>query len=95
MISNTPNCNVESEEVMSKVIYKNNIKKYRKEAGLTQGQFSTQCKWGGNQSRVAHYEAGTREPSLGDVRTIIFVLRKNGIDVTIDEVFPTKKAVKR
>lgn len=80
---------------MSKTIYKNNMKKYRKEAGLTQGDFAKACKWKGGQARIANYESGFREPSLGDVRAIVAALVKNGIDVDIDDVFPTKKAVKR
>ena len=80
---------------MAKVIYKNNIRDLRKMAGLTQGDFAKKCKWIGGQARVANYESATREPSLGDVRTIIFVFKKEGLDVTFEDVFPTKKIIKR
>lgn len=74
--------------------YANNLRKYRNEAGLTQDQFAALCKWKNAQGRIANYEAGVREPSLSDVRIMVGVLITQGVMVTIDDVFPTERAIK-
>lgn len=63
------------------------IARYRKDAGLTQGQLAKRCGWA-SQSRVGNYENDSREPTLGDLKKIASVL---GIHVLqlIDEKDPS------
>lgn len=53
--------------------FRDNLRKFRKAARLTQEQLALACGWSG-QSRIANYEAGTREPTLDEVASLAAAL---------------------
>ena len=64
----------------------NLLSEYRKKAALTQAEFASQCGW--SQSRIGHYEAGRRSPSLEDAHVIVAKLQEKGVECSIEDVFP-------
>lgn len=75
--------------------YLNNLKKYRRDCGLTQIQFAKECKFKTGQARVALYESGLRDPSLSDIRLMIEVFKRHGMKhASINELFPTEKEIR-
>lgn len=72
----------------------NQLKHFREQANLTRGELalSVGLKTAG---AVEHYEAGRRNPPLETARKIVFVLNKQGVDCTLDSVFPPPKSRKR
>ena len=80
---------------MKKKRYLNNLKKFRRECGLSQVQFAEECKFKGGQARIALYEGGLRDPSLTDIRTMVEVLKRHGAKhASINALFPTEKVMK-
>lgn len=71
----------------------NNIKKYRKKAGLTQAKLAESLGW--KQSRIGNYETRSRKPDLDTARDIVDGLNKLGVDCGLDDVFPRKKRKQR
>lgn len=68
---------------------KNNIKKFREAAGLTQSELGVAIglKSSKPQTVIYNYEAG-RTPSLHTCRLIVMALNKAGVEATMDSVFP-------
>ncbi|WP_235204877.1 XRE family transcriptional regulator [Pseudomonas syringae] len=59
------------------------IKRYRKEARLSQASLAKACGWD-SQSRVGNYEKDTREPSLGDIQKIAKALGINEAELLLN-----------
>lgn len=53
--------------------FAHNLKRYRAAAKLTQEQLAHACGWSG-QSRIANYEAGSREPTFDDADALAHAL---------------------
>jgi len=71
---------------------KDNIKRFRKEARLSQPQLAKLCGWE-SQSRVSNYETGLRSPSTEDLKQIAHALKISlvklieGYDTTLHTSF--------
>ena len=64
----------------------NQIKFYRKKAGLTQGGLAE--KLGFEQSTISNYENGRRMPELDVCRSLVAVFCDLGIEIGLDDLFP-------
>ncbi|RSC25295.1 XRE family transcriptional regulator [Pseudomonas putida] len=64
----------------------NNVRKIRLGAGVSQASLCRKLDW--NQSRLANYEAGRRNPGLEEARSIVAALNSLGAACDLDEVFP-------
>lgn len=64
----------------------NNISQIRGQLGITQRELAHHIGWG--QPRIANYETGLREPSLGVAQKIVQALNALGAQVSIEDVFP-------
>lgn len=70
-----------------------NLKRYRKELGLTQVELGVACGFGkASQSRVSNYESGVRTPSLQDAQAMVRVFCEKGLRVGVDELFPADES---
>lgn len=65
---------------------KNNISRYRAQVCISQSGLAAQLGWGA--SRIGNYEAGLRDPGLGECRQIVAALNLLGAVCTIDDIFP-------
>ncbi|EMZ5446387.1 helix-turn-helix transcriptional regulator [Providencia stuartii] len=68
----------------------NKISQYRKKLGLTQSDLAKNL--GCSKSSLGHYETGRRKVDLDVCRQLVSFFNENGINVTIDDVFPPKAA---
>ncbi|MDR5618316.1 helix-turn-helix transcriptional regulator [Arsenophonus sp.] len=66
----------------------NNLSKYRKELGLTQTNLANVL--GCTKGNISHYEHGRRKADLESCRKLVYFFNKNGLKVTIDDLFPPK-----
>lgn len=64
----------------------NNVRKIREGAGISQASLRRELNW--NQSRLANYEAGRRNPGLEEARKIVLALNTLGAACGLDDVFP-------
>ncbi|MGF6392144.1 helix-turn-helix transcriptional regulator [Pseudomonas plecoglossicida] len=64
----------------------NNVRKIRVGAGISQASLRRELNW--NQSRLANYEAGRRNPGLEEARRIVSALNALGAECGLDDVFP-------
>ncbi len=64
----------------------NKISFERKKIGMTQQQLADVLGW--KQSRIGNYESGIRTPDLRSCRQIISALNTQGVECTLDSVFP-------
>jgi putative transcriptional regulator len=64
----------------------NNVRKIREGAGISQASLRRALNW--NQSRLANYEAGRRNPGLEEARKIVSALNTLGAACGLDDVFP-------
>ncbi|ASE83572.1 TPA: helix-turn-helix transcriptional regulator [Citrobacter koseri] len=70
----------------------NNLKKLRKEAGISQAALASVLKV--SQGAVAHYEKGIRKLNVDSAKKIIEALNANGVRCTFEDVFPSKTSKK-
>lgn len=70
----------------------NNLKKLRKEAGISQASLASVLDV--SQGAIAHYEKGIRKLNVESAKKIIEALNANGVSCTFDDVFPSRKANK-
>ncbi|HAB4051759.1 TPA_asm: helix-turn-helix domain-containing protein [Salmonella enterica subsp. diarizonae] len=70
----------------------NNLKKLRKEAGISQASLASFLE--ASQGAIAHYEKGIRKPNVDIAKKIIEALNANGVSCTFEDVFPAQKANK-
>ncbi|EKS6200482.1 helix-turn-helix transcriptional regulator [Salmonella enterica] len=70
----------------------NNLKKLRKEAGISQAALASVLKV--SQGAVAHYEKGIRKLNVDSAKKIIEALNANGVSCTFEDVFPSKTSKK-
>lgn len=69
------------------------MKEFREQVGITQEVLAKEI--GVSQGAIAHYENGRRTPELDVCRDIVETLNQQGIDVTLDDVFPPKQKQKQ
>lgn len=67
----------------------NKIKEFRKKANVTQKQLGKNINK--SQGAIAHYENQKRRISLATCRDITNFFNKNGLKISIDDVFPPEK----
>ncbi|MDU8575230.1 helix-turn-helix transcriptional regulator [Pseudomonas syringae] len=67
----------------------NHVRIIREGAGITQASLRRALGW--NQSRLANYESGLRNPGLSEARLIVIALNELGATCVLDEVFPPEK----
>lgn len=65
-----------------------NLKTIRKSINLTQRDLAADI--GHTPASVGHYEAGRRSPDVDTCHLIIDALKKRGMDVTFEDIFPNK-----
>jgi phage repressor protein C with HTH and peptisase S24 domain len=70
--------------------FKQNLRKYRDAAELTQEQLALACGFSG-QSRIANYEKGTRDPSFEDLEKLAAALGVAKADLLGGTVLPAKQ----
>ncbi len=70
--------------------FADNLRQFRKAAGLTQEGLALACGWAG-QSRIANYEKGIREPTFEEAAAIAGVLRISSADLMGDPVNTHRK----
>lgn len=78
------------------------IRRARLTKGWTQGDLAKACGWSG-QSRVSHYERGTREPSGEDLRTLARALDttpawlafEEGVSTPSEKLAPLEQEIER
>ncbi|EGT0644515.1 helix-turn-helix domain-containing protein [Citrobacter braakii] len=70
----------------------NNLKKLRKEAGISQASLADALDV--SQGAIAHYEKGIRKLNVESAKKIIEALNDNGVSCAFEDVFPTQKANK-
>lgn len=70
----------------------NNLKKLRKEAGISQASLASVLEV--SQGAVAHYEKGIRKLNVDSAKKIIEALNAKGVKCTFEDVFPTQKIEK-
>lgn len=63
-----------------------NLKAIRKSINLTQKDLASDI--GHTPASVGHYEAGRRSPDVDTCHLIIGALKKRGMDVTFEDIFP-------
>ncbi|MBQ0955956.1 helix-turn-helix transcriptional regulator [Serratia symbiotica] len=68
----------------------NNIRIVRERAGLTQSELAKLV--GRTSGAICHYETGRRRVGIGLCQKFIHAFKKQGIYVTIDDLFPPKAA---
>lgn len=70
----------------------NNIKHYRKAAGITQAQIAE--RFGITSMAVSYWEnpspSNERVPDLAQSREIVAMINAAGVECTLDDVFPPK-----
>jgi len=69
--------------------YKNNLKKFREKAGLSQPALGASI--GASSSCVSNYETGLRRPSLTSAQLTRDALNKHGVKCDVDDLFPRPK----
>lgn len=67
-----------------------NLKTIRKSINLTQKDLAKDI--GHTPASVGHYEAGRRSPDVDTCHLIIGALKKRGMDVTFEDIFPHTSA---
>ncbi|EHM9266713.1 helix-turn-helix transcriptional regulator [Salmonella enterica] len=70
----------------------NNLKKLRKEAGISQASLADAL--GVSQGAIAHYEKGIRKLNVESAKKVIEALNTHGVSCTFEDVFPTQKVNK-
>jgi len=68
----------------------NQVRTIRERAGVTQAALRRQLGW--NQSRLANYESGLRNPGLQEARLIVDALNVLGAACALDDAFPPAQA---
>ncbi|WAH56572.1 helix-turn-helix domain-containing protein [Pseudomonas silvicola] len=68
----------------------NQVRTARERAGVTQAALRKALGW--NQSRLANYESGLRNPGLSEARQIVAALNQLGVLCGLDDVFPPTKS---
>lgn len=66
------------------------LKLARKKAKLTQTQLAERLEM--TQAAIGHYETGRRTPSLHEARRIVAVLNAEGVECSLDDIFPEPPA---
>ncbi|CAK6616192.1 helix-turn-helix transcriptional regulator [Providencia stuartii] len=74
----------------NKEVQMNYISRYRKKLGLTQTDLAKEL--GCTKGNISHYENGRRKADLEVCRKLVRFFNNNGINVTIDDIFPPKAA---
>jgi phage repressor protein C with HTH and peptisase S24 domain len=70
--------------------FSDNLRRFRKAAGLTQEGLALACGWPG-QSRIANYEKGIREPTFEEAASIAGVLQISSADLMGDPLDSHRK----
>lgn len=62
----------------------NNLKSYRKSAGLTQSELAllADCTAGA----ISHWESGRRQMTINTCRKLVNILRDHGLDTSMDQL---------
>lgn len=68
----------------------NNLSRYRKKLGLTQADLAEAI--GCTKGNISHYEKGRRKADLDVCRGLVAFFNRNGVLVTVDDLFPPKTA---
>lgn len=68
----------------------NNLSQYRKKLGLTQEELAKAI--GCTKGNISHYENGRRKADLDMCRGLVAFFNRNGVFVTVDDLFPPKAA---
>lgn len=68
----------------------NNLSRYRKKLGLTQANLADAL--GCTKGNISHYENGRRKADLDMCRNLVTFFNRNGVPVTVDDLFPPKPA---
>lgn len=74
----------------NKEVQMNYISRYRKKLGLTQTDLAKEL--GCTKGNISHYENGRRKADLEVCGQLVSFFNNNGINVTIDDIFPPKAA---
>lgn len=74
--------------MVNKGVYVNKISLYRKKLGLTQADLAKEL--GCTKGNISHYENGRRKVDLEVCRKLVRFFNDNGIQVSIDDIFPLK-----
>lgn len=66
----------------------NKIKEFRKIANITQKDLAKSINL--SQGAIAHYENGNRRINIDTCRDITRFFKQNGLQISIDDLFPTE-----
>lgn len=66
----------------------NNLSSYRKRLGLTQSELADELNC--TKGNISHYEKGRRKVNLDACRQLVAFFNKNGMKISIDDLFPPK-----
>ncbi|EOZ4994168.1 helix-turn-helix transcriptional regulator [Morganella morganii] len=77
-----------TQSVNNQEIQMNNLSRYRKKLGLTQEDLAKAI--GCTKGNISHYENGRRKADLDMCRGLVAFFNRNGVLVTVDDLFPPK-----